>query len=473
MESPLFVWLAPVVQEEKCPYNFMPSTGPGTLFIHTSCHDKLLQLKSAIEKIQPDGKWDDAKKITNPFEFVFLSLQKRMHRSISSLQPLSRSFFKMIEIWDALDLKEIGATSHTAEGPGGFLEAIQYRSPGTRSIAMTLRSTEKTIPGWRKSHTFLRENPTVSITYGADNTGNLYKLVNQAAFIRASALHLKSEADLYTADGGFDFSSDYNGQENSVQRLLAAEAYAGINTLRKGGVMILKVFDTKNRATLELLWILSMCFDNTAIIKPFTSRPANSERYWIGYGKRDRIPEWIQYALQSLIGDQTNIGWNQLFSEEIIFPEKWLSSIVQIQERIEHQQVSNIQMTLNILATPKKEDIMELLKLNIYFSRKWCAQHGIPENPRISSLTNDQIAQQNLEESLVPFQVEGAHKNLPMQFRQKQMHHEPILSHSPRLPTVLAWRSTLPVSILGHTTSQKVSDIPLEVGKLPDLTQSL
>ena len=260
----------------------------------------------------------------------------------------------MIEIWDVLGLKadDVSCTAHSAEGPGGFLEAIQVRTGHTtRMLAMTLRSTEHTIPGWRKSQTFLTRHPTVHITYGADGTGNLYNLENQDAFAAHAGEHLTRKADLYTADGGFDFSADFNGQENTVQRLLIAEALAGIASLLPGGTMVLKMFDTKNRATLELLWLLATCFERTGFIKPHTSRPANSERYWVGCGFRGPPPAWIIDLLRRLTATDAPVGWNRLFVAEPYDPT-WLAPIQTFQERIEAQQFHTIEITLNQIAIP-------------------------------------------------------------------------------------------------------------------------
>ena len=260
MEFTTRVELPHLKSQNASPVLHMVCGPPGAPAFTTENHESLISLKNEIERIAPINTWDDAKKITNPYEFVFLSLQKRMHRSIAALQPLSRSYFKMLELWDLLELPRRPLnTAHTAEGPGGFIEATLTRAPGSRSIAMTLRSTERTIPGWRKSQAFLTANPTVAITYGADDTGNLYSLDNQLAFATASCSHFNGEsADIYTADGGFDFSTDYNGQENTVQRLLAAEALAGLQVLRAGGTMILKVFDTTQVTTLQMLWMLHL-----------------------------------------------------------------------------------------------------------------------------------------------------------------------------------------------------------------------
>ena len=431
----------------------------------TSVHDALTHLKNEIDAIQPVGIWDDAKKITNPYEYIFLSLQKRMHRSIATVQPLSRSYFKMIELWELLGLGSAGTTatglrtSHSAEGPGGFIEAIMTKAPGSRSSAMTLRSTERSVPGWRKSNTFLLTHPTVAITYGADGTGNLYSLANQTAFAAASSTHLGGRADIYTADGGFDFSTDYNGQENTVQRLLAAEALAGIQTLKTGGTMILKVFDTKQIATLELLWILSGCFARTALVKPHTSRPANSERYWIGLGLTDRIPSWIPTLLARLTATDAAHGWVTLFAERPWTPE-WLAGYQQFQEKVEQHQFVNIQMTLSVIKSPSRPQVLEMLTHNIHQSRAWCMRHAVAENAQYTGISDASLAALNLEEALGPFLGSAGRMYSPGPSRPAPTPRAPISQSSQRPPAGPAWRSALPPSILGLRASQTASDTP-------------
>ena len=427
-----------------------PVAGPGILILQTPLHAQVLHIKDEIDRVAPQGQWDDAKKITNTYEYIFLSLQRRMHRSIASIQPLSRSYFKMIEMWDVLDLSAT-RTAHSAEGPGGFLEAIQDRSSKKIPMtAMTLKSTERTVPGWRKSNAFLQTHPQIHITYGFDGTGNLYNLANQDAFAAQA-----SPADIYTADGGFDFSADFNGQENTVQRLLIAEALAGIMTLREGGTMILKLFDTKNRATLELMWMLASCFERTGLIKPYTSRPANSERYWIGSGYRG-APEWIITFLRSLTATEAPYGWNHLFEDAPWFAQDlyWLTDIQLFQEELEAQQFMKIQLTLNLIKYTTREQITALLLENIRNSRAWCLRHRIPQNPAYTGLTDEQIVQQNLEEALVPFQASVARTNLLALSRLPLMHRELTTDRSPRPPVAPAWRTALPASVLGREPSQ-------------------
>ena len=55
-----------------------------------------------------------------------------------------------------------------AEGPGGFIEALvnyrkKYHEACDKINAITLKSTNKEIPGWDKSYQFLVENKNVKI----------------------------------------------------------------------------------------------------------------------------------------------------------------------------------------------------------------------------------------------------------------------------------------------------------------------
>lgn len=443
-------WLAPVVPQPASPIQHI-ELGIGILAIQTPLHDRILVIKNEIDRTAPASLWDDAKKITNPYEYVFLSLQRRMHRSVASLVPLSRSYFKMIELWDGLGLNaaSIKSTAHSAEGPGGFLEAIQHRVGQPISMtAMTLKSNERTVPGWRKSQAFLTRYPQITVTYGVDGTGNLYSLANQAAFTALSP----ATADLYTADGGFDFSADYNGQENTVQRLLVAEALAGLTTLRPNGTMIIKIFDTKNRATLEILWTLSACFESTALMKPHTSRPANSERYWIGQGLRT-VPDWILTLFRTLTDTDAPVGWNHIFATEP-WSAEWLETVQSFQETLEQHQLNKIQMTLNLIRAPNRAVIQQQLTENIRNSRAWCQNHNIPINPTYTNLTDEQVTGLILEEALEPFPTAGVRIGLPGGSPREPMHHGSSSVPVQRLPTAPAWRSALPPSILSRTSSQ-------------------
>jgi hypothetical protein len=54
------------------------------------------------------------------------------------------------------------------------------------SVAMTLKPTNHHIPGWKKSFNFLHRYKQIQIHYGADGTGDVYNLENQAVLAYAA-----------------------------------------------------------------------------------------------------------------------------------------------------------------------------------------------------------------------------------------------------------------------------------------------
>lgn len=349
-------------------------------------------LQLCKNEIQLESRWDDFKKLTNPYEYVFLSWNRRTSRSVCTRQPLSRSYFKMIEIWNVPIVKEsleqlVGndghfLTAHAAEGPGGFIEASWRKATdaGWRvdaTFAITLRSEAKNVPGWRKAARFLTDRPAIQISDGADGTGNILLLENQNSFIATVRSKNPQGVHLYTADGGFDFSSDYNAQEDVIFPLLLAESLLGIQVLKKGGCFVLKLFDTTERPTLDLLWLLSRCFREWTIMKPKTSRSGNAERYFIGTGFLGDSAD----IRNCLLGVQERQTWNLPI---LCWPEAdpaykgWLEAVLRLQELIEHQEYTIIRNTLNLIHHHDFSRVRSLIRDNIRKSIEWCEEFGEP-----------------------------------------------------------------------------------------------
>ena len=85
--------------------------------------------------------------------------------------------------------------------------------------------------------------------------------------------------DIITADGGFDFSIDFNQQETLATNLLFAQVSFAISMQKTNGHFILKIFDIFTKTTCDILYLLSTLYKQVFIIKPNTSRLANSEKY--------------------------------------------------------------------------------------------------------------------------------------------------------------------------------------------------
>merc|ERR1711871_545052 len=146
-------------------------------------------------------------------------------------------------------------TFHLAEGPGGFIEATNYlrKNDKDKYYGITLIDKNSTnIPGWKKSQNLLEKNGRITIEYGADNTGDLYNADN------FRYLHKKygNTMEIVTGDGGFDFSINYDEQENNAYYLLFTQICYALILQKKDGVFILKIFDIFKYKTVELIYFL-------------------------------------------------------------------------------------------------------------------------------------------------------------------------------------------------------------------------
>jgi hypothetical protein len=168
--SPLYIYKH--LHYDACDENEIP-----TNIISQSLCYYLYNIKEKITS--REKQWDIFKKYTNPYEYIH-SIVPNKNKSVSNYKPISRSYFKMIEIIHlfTIHFREPIRTFHLAEGPGGFIEAIvnMRNCKDDIYIGMTLLDENKNdtnIPAWKKSNTFLKANPNVVLENGIDQTGNI------------------------------------------------------------------------------------------------------------------------------------------------------------------------------------------------------------------------------------------------------------------------------------------------------------
>ena len=171
-----------VVKQEKLEYN-------SNFFCYdsiikeplTPIENDIITLKKDIEICFPNTfDWDLWKKLANPYECIFTpSKDKYQLPSVSILNPLSRSYFKLWEIFSVFNMKfpQRIKTSHVCEGPGGFIQAAYDWAEKKKlciaaTYAMTLRPNNPSIPGWRRATTFLKKYNQINIEYGPTKDGN-------------------------------------------------------------------------------------------------------------------------------------------------------------------------------------------------------------------------------------------------------------------------------------------------------------
>ena len=229
-------------------------------------------------KLNYNKHWDTAKRISNTYEFIFSSGYTRIN--LVKKKPLSRAYFKLWEILHDFDIIQNTTdhgikTAHIADGPGGFIECVcdyceQYNIPSEQLYGITLKSTDRKIPNWKISKNYLNNFP-INL-----NEGNIYDLNVVQDFVEYVG---RGSIEFVTADGGFDFSADFNNQEKQSYKLMFCEIFMALQLQKLGGHFLLKVFDLFSTETITLLACCSIFYETTLFIKPNTSRPANSEKY--------------------------------------------------------------------------------------------------------------------------------------------------------------------------------------------------
>jgi hypothetical protein len=262
-----------------------------------------------------------------------------------------------------------------AEGPGGFIEAACYynKNPHSRYYGMTIEDpNDHNVPGWKKTRGFLKHNPNVILEKGADGTGDLMSIPN----FRHVVDKYGGSIDFVTGDGGFDFSMDFNNQEVSMTNLLFAQIAYAMCLQKQGGCFVLKMFDSFYKPTVEMLFLLASMYDRVHIVKPNTSRAANSERYIVCVGYRFQQSPQIRDSFESLLAAFDKEKYiRSILSVKV--PLFFYNKLEEINVIFGQTQLDNIYSTLGLIEVRSKKDkIDQYNKQNIQKCINWCIKHG-------------------------------------------------------------------------------------------------
>ena len=191
--------------------------------------------------------------------------------------------------------------------------------------------------------------------------------------------------DLITADGGFDFSNDFNNQEISIANLLFAQIAYALCMQKKNGSFVLKIFDCFMPHTIDLLFILSSFYDKVYITKPHTSRYANSEKYIVCkkflFSSCDDFYPFLYEAFTGACHNNNNN--NNCIHRFLNIPisNYFLTKLEEYNSIFGQQQIENIYYTISLIETKNKaEKIDMLIKTNIQKCIQWCLKYDVPHN---------------------------------------------------------------------------------------------
>lgn len=366
--------------------NIVFSDYPSKPIVNKSLYHYLLNAKDLIHN--KEGDWNTYKLITNPYEFIHTCYNDTIY--ISKLKPISRSFYKLIEIYmDFSILDDYNhdsiQTLHLAEGPGGFIEATKHmrrtytnrHSKKDLYVGITLiDKKDKIVPNWDKLKSAKYSN--IRLDYCQDNTGNLFNIEN-LTYVNEK---YKNSMNIITADGGFDFSSNYNEQEHTILRLLLVQTMYAIICQKKNGTFIMKIFDNFNKSTNDILFLLSCFYQNVIICKPKTSRYANSEKYIVcKYFRYSNSTGFYMLFMNMMY--ELNVNTNKYIYSifNIKLNQLMLNKIQDINAIFGQQQLDIIHSTLSLIDMKKEYEMIEMIKRNhVNKCLLWFQQYKIPYN---------------------------------------------------------------------------------------------
>ena len=387
-------------------------------------NESLNQLKT---KITPHADtWTNLiRYLINPYELIDIyrpdsHASKKYNKSIikydvkgkNGVYPIfSRAYFKLWEILNELNLlnqfknKNI-RIGNIAEGPGGFIQSLlDYRNQqndgewkNDEYYAITLKQTPKLnkVLDWHsnKAHTYFQmmneKGYNINLSYGS-GTGNLLQIENIKHFTDVDLKNQKCQ--LVTADGGIELENDqeFSVQELANAKLFFAEILTALTIQDVDGIFIIKVYDIYYDLTLQMMMLLSIYYDSITIIKPRTSRPANSEKYIVCTGfnqiEQEKLNELYEIFEKwlSIEPNDSYLENNEFVNTIATFVEnngsEFQKQVVDFNDYNITMQIEKITEGLNLIASQDvhKKDVINAYKINQKeLAIKWCQMFKMP-----------------------------------------------------------------------------------------------
>lgn len=135
--------------------------------------------------------------------------------------------------------------------------------------------------------------------YGIKEDGNVYDPDNIESFTNHVLKHTPMGVHLMMSDGGFSVEGQENVQEILSKQLYLCQCLMALSIVRVDGHFVTKVFDLYTPFSVGLVYLMYKCFKGICIVKPNTSRPANSERYLVCKWKKPHTDAIRQYLFNA------------------------------------------------------------------------------------------------------------------------------------------------------------------------------
>lgn len=354
--------------------------------------------KSSIDEIN-NKDYDTITDIIEYYKNLRHILRDQYH-----IEFVTNAWLKLFEMHNYFHLlKEDDRITHFANAdlPGTWIKATEYfihknfpRSyyEWRGSSLVPGGSREERINAFGDQYGLWRNNKSkwlmsVDAKPGDNNNGDTTKVPN----IHYMAEQIKkiswTGVDFYTSDAGIATgfghheSLAYNQQEQLNMKITLGALLAGLETLKKGGSFVEKLYTFFKPFTYSLILIASQFFETFYIAKPLTSKSTNSEIYLVGLGYKG-ADEWIEYLENCLnsIKDIIPLPEPLLPADEIKKHQEELDKIIGAAAIIYNRQTEMIKSNVDIYNEFKdnQNELKQLVSINRKkMEDKWIAENKI------------------------------------------------------------------------------------------------
>lgn len=347
-------------------------------FFKGSRYDSLL-LQNDFGPEIPSLDRDDTSEILESIDWDKVDKESRGRADNSELLATSifgnRASLKLAAIQEVYGIFEpkMSRYADIAGGPGSWTQYMQRKFPNCQGFGISLKSEEF---DWKVSF-YNIDTRRFFITYGLDETGNIYKKSNRDEFaktvLRAEfgdyGMDPDLEAsekliDLCICDGGI---GDGEIRGGSFFKLFLAEIVTSLRCLGDGGSLVIKLFQLDYELIRQTIFVLSTLFERITLYKPITSRSTSREKYLLAV---HLIPEVGKPAFQffeKMFERINNNEWPQEIvtkDENYTKYESWIDSIHARMESDRRQAVIRLKdVTEGRKFTPQVYDLFEVYRL--------------------------------------------------------------------------------------------------------------
>uniref|UniRef100_A0A034WHJ6 Cap-specific mRNA (nucleoside-2'-O-)-methyltransferase 1 n=1 Tax=Bactrocera dorsalis TaxID=27457 RepID=A0A034WHJ6_BACDO len=365
------------------------------LYCNSDILNNILKAKSEFDKLN-DSELRRARSRSNPFETIRSSIfLNRAAVKMANIDSMCEYMFTNPRYKDGSSMLQNNELLYFADicaGPGGFSEYILYRkSWEAKGFGFTLRG-----PNDFKLDKFFAGSPESFDTYyGVRKDGNIYFKDNQDSFADYVLKHCESGVHFVMADGGFSVEGQENIQEILSKQLYLCQCLMALKILRVNGSFLCKLFDLFTPFSIGLIFLMYKCFDQISILKPNSSRPANSERYLVCKWKKPNTDYVCKYL--DHVNDILNLGKEDVLEivnqQHIVSDQTFLDYIVKSNNDIGQNQIIGLK---KIAAYCRNTQLKEIRQSEI---RKRCLElWGLPDKLRQAPESKTQ--EKFLEEAL-------------------------------------------------------------------------